>query len=295
VVVERYDVRGTRLAHLERAVRTPIDGQHLGEVIVDAVQAALSDASGAVLSCALSVAGPVDQRTGRLLHLPNSPFLLDELAPRELLDDVLPAGLTTDNDVNWAALAEHHEGAAQDLRQFFYCYLGPGIGGAGMINGAIVAGHRGLAGELAHVRTTGPGGRSLRLVECFAAWGLLQPNTDAIEVPRVMEMLVGATAVDRRRREAVVAAVAGALASVTAVLNPQAILVGGPWGLVDGVAERLGEHLHEVAPIDAEVRSAGLAEHAPLIGARLHAVRVARASLFDGLQTNSSPLSAPIG
>ena len=82
-----------------------------------------------MLGSALSVAGPVDKATGRLVHLPNAPFLTDELDARALLGDRLP-GLQIDNDVNWEALAEARTGHATDLDEFFYCHLGHGLGGA---------------------------------------------------------------------------------------------------------------------------------------------------------------------
>ncbi len=198
MVVETCDLRGTVAARLEREVPHPARSAELGPILVDTVSAALADAQGPVLGWALSVAGPVDQATGRLVQLPNSPFLLDELNPRQLVGGLAGTELLVDNDVNWAAVAEHHEGSARDLDHFVYCYLGPGLGAALVSGGEVLHGHRGLAGELAHVLTVGPGGRALRLVECFGAWGLLQPESDAIDVPRLTELLQGGYAEDRR-------------------------------------------------------------------------------------------------
>jgi predicted NBD/HSP70 family sugar kinase len=280
MVVETCDLRGTVSARLERDVPHPARSAELGPILVDTVSTALAAAPGPVLGWALSVAGPVDQATGRLVQLPNSPFLLDELNPRQLVGGLTAGELLVDNDVNWAALAEHHEGSARDLDHFAYCYLGPGLGAALVSDGDVLHGHRGLAGELAHVLTVGPGGRALRLLECFAAWGLQQPGSDAIDVPRLAAVLEGVSAEHHRVREEVVGAVAGALCSLTALVNPAGIVVGGPWSAAGDFTARVADRVHSQAAVGTVVRPALLDGGAPLAGARIQAVRTARRSLL---------------
>ena len=183
-----------------------------------------------MLATTISAADPVDQLTGRLVELPHSPFLTGELAPAEVLADLLPEPPTVDNDVNWAAVAEHRLGVATDLSEFVYCYLGAGLGLGLVSGGRVLHGHRGLAGELAHVPTSGPGGRTLRLVQCFAEWGLQRPGTAAIDVPALTRLLDGDGEADRGRRDEIVQAVGMALSGVAALLNPQVLVLGGPWG-----------------------------------------------------------------
>ncbi len=279
VVVERFDVTGRRVARVEDTVEVPTDAGRVGPVLVRAVRAALPEASVPVRSVVVSVAGPVDQASGRLVALPDSPFLLGELRPRELLAPLLPVVPAVDNDVNWAALAEHHEGGARNLDEFFYAYLGPGVGGASFTRGAVRHGAGGLAGELAHVITTGPDGRALRLVACLDAWGLLAPGSPAVDVARVRTVLEGATGADRKLRSALVAAVAGALASVTALLNPRAVVVGGTWGQVEGFVESVTVELRATAAVPTAVRGATLGPTGPLVGARIAAVRTLQGSL----------------
>ena len=50
-------------------------------VLGEADRRGAADAPGPVLAATLSVAGPVDRATGRLVQLPYSPFLVDELDP----------------------------------------------------------------------------------------------------------------------------------------------------------------------------------------------------------------------
>ena len=55
-----------------------------------------------------------------------------------------------DTDVNAAALGEKRWGAAQDVHDFVYITIGTGIGGGGMINGALM--HGLLHPEMGHIR-----------------------------------------------------------------------------------------------------------------------------------------------
>ncbi|MCW2812461.1 MAG: Sugar kinase of the family, may containing an N-terminal domain [Friedmanniella sp.] len=279
VVVETSDVRGTVLSRVERPVEAPIDAARLGPVLVEAVRTARSETGGEVGGWALSVAGPVDQDSGRLVRLPHSPFLLDELDPRALVGDLVPVELRVDNDVNWAALAEHHDGNARDLDDLVFCYLGAGVGAAVVADGAVVHGRRGLAGELAHVLTVGPGGRSLPLTPSLAAYGLLRPGSPALDVDRLRHLLGG----PGELAEEVVTAVAGALGSVAALLNPAGIVIGGPWGTTPGLLERLTRRFDDLTAVPTELRTASLGAAGPLTGARIQALRTARESLSDGL------------
>ena len=64
------------------------------------------------------------------MHLPHSPFLVDELDARPLLEPLVGVRIDVDNDVNWAALAERDAGVVSGLDDFCYLHLGHGLGGA---------------------------------------------------------------------------------------------------------------------------------------------------------------------
>ena len=280
VVVDTFDLEDRPVAHVEEPVAAPVDGNALAPVLLRAVEAALRQTPGAVRSCVVSVAAPVDRRTGRLVPLSYSPFLVGTFDPRRVLGAVAPV-VEVDNDVNWAALAEHRDGSATDLDDFALCYLGEGIGGALVVGGAVVGGARGMAGELARTRTTGPDGRSLRLFECFGALDLLQPGSTAIDVPLVRSVLAGASAADRRRRDQVADAVAGALSSLVALLDPRGLVVGGPWGSAPGLIELVAERIEPVADPGLVLRPAALPDAPYRHGIRLRAVAAARQAVAD--------------
>ncbi len=213
------------------------------------------------------------------MQLPDSPFLVDDLDPVPLLRPVLGLDAVVDNDVDWAALAEREAGSAQGLDDFVYVFLGPGLGGAVVTGGRIAHGGRGLAGEIAHLLTVGARGRSVRLIEAFAELGLRRTDGLALDLDLVRAALDGDTASDRRTRNAILAALAGAIGSIAALLDPAAVLVGGPWSDHPGLVERLPGAVAATTIVPTELRFAGLGPEAPHLGARLAAVREARTVL----------------
>ncbi len=68
----------------------------------------------------------------------------------------LPTVLT--NDANAAAIGEQFFGVAKGMKNFIVITLGTGLGSGIVVNGELVYGHDGFAGELGHV-TVIPGGR----------------------------------------------------------------------------------------------------------------------------------------
>jgi len=90
----------------------------------------------------------------------------------------LPVALT--NDANAAAVGEMTYGAARGMKNFIMITLGTGVGSGIVINGEVVYGHDGFAGELGHVRVVRNNGR---LCGCGRT-GCLEAYCSAIGVAR---------------------------------------------------------------------------------------------------------------
>jgi glucokinase len=69
----------------------------------------------------------------------------------------VPTALT--NDANAAAIGEMTYGAARGMKDFIMITLGTGVGSGIVVNGQLVYGHDGFAGELGHVIMRREGGR----------------------------------------------------------------------------------------------------------------------------------------
>lgn len=88
--------------------------------------------------------------TGNIEFAPNLPW--KGVVPfAKMLNDAfkVPAAIT--NDANAAAVGEMVYGAAKGMKNFVMITLGTGVGSGIVIDGKIVYGHDGFAGELGHV------------------------------------------------------------------------------------------------------------------------------------------------
>ena len=97
--------------------------------------------------------------TGDILYAPNLPWK-GEIHFAQLMTEKfgIPTALT--NDANAAAVGEMTYGAARGMKDFIMITLGTGVGSGIVINGKVVYGHDGFAGELGHVIAVREGGRT---------------------------------------------------------------------------------------------------------------------------------------
>lgn len=76
----------------------------------------------------------------------------------ELFEERFHSPAMLSNDANAAAVGEHLFGCAKDLTDFVTITLGTGLGSGIFVEGKLIVGHNGLAGEYGHVRVV-PNGR----------------------------------------------------------------------------------------------------------------------------------------
>ncbi|MGV8962275.1 MAG: ROK family protein [Candidatus Saccharimonadaceae bacterium] len=98
----------------------------------------------------------------------------------QLLEDKMGIPVALTNDANAAAVGEMTYGAARGMKDFIVITLGTGVGSGVVVNGQLVYGHDGFAGELGHVimrRTNG------RLCGCGRS-GCLEAYSSATGVAR---------------------------------------------------------------------------------------------------------------
>ena len=123
------------------------------------------------LSKLIEAAGGIDKIKGIGVGAPNGNYYTGniEFAPNlpwkgivpfaNLMADKfgVPAALT--NDANAAAVGEMTYGAARGMKNFIMITLGTGVGSGIVIDGKVVYGHDGFAGELGHVTAIRNNGR----------------------------------------------------------------------------------------------------------------------------------------
>ncbi len=189
--------------------------------------------------------------TGEILNAPNLPW-----GPRVPLAEALskafpgiPVAVT--NDANAAALGEMTYGAARGMKDFIMITLGTGVGSGVVVNGQMVYGHDGFAGELGHTivkRNNGRMcgcGRSGCLEAYCSATGVARTAREFLEIREEDSTLRNLPIEDITSKDVYDAAVAGdplaksifdytgkilgeAMADMVAFTSPQAfVLFGG--------------------------------------------------------------------
>ena len=100
----------------------------------------------------------------------------------------LPCRIT--NDANAAAMGEMTYGAAKGMKNFIMITLGTGVGSGIIIDGNVVYGHDGFAGELGH--TTAVRGENARPCNC-GKMGCLEAYASATGVARTAKEILTST------------------------------------------------------------------------------------------------------
>ena len=88
--------------------------------------------------------------TGNIEHAPNLQWK-GVIPVASSFEKELGVKSIVTNDANAAALGEHLYGGAKNYNDFIFITLGTGLGSGIVVNGALVYGHDGFAGELGHV------------------------------------------------------------------------------------------------------------------------------------------------
>nr|WP_240939686.1 ROK family transcriptional regulator [Planosporangium flavigriseum] len=291
IVAECVDAYGDTVSRAEQKIGRPARPQEVAAALRTAVAEARHSAGPTPHLAVVSAADPVHRTTGRMVQLPDSPFLLGELDPVEILAAHVDGPVTVDNDVNWAAQAERNNAGATTLTDFAYVFLGEGLGCAIVSDGEVRRGRTGLAGELAHLVTVGPSGQATRLIEVFGELGLRQSDSTAIDVDR---LLAAATGTDPRAlatRHALGQAVSGILAALGALADPEVVIVGGPWGSHPAILDTIAAAATQL-PRHVPVRAAELMVEPSLTGARSDALNRLRAVIVAAAIGYSPPTPA---
>lgn len=252
-----------------RKVATPGSGV---AAVVDAIVEAVESIGGAAAVDAVGIGAPgvVDVASGTVVRAPNLPGFEHPVPLGTLVGERL-GGLpvVVDNDVNAATLAEHRLGAGRGASDLLAAFVGTGVGGGLVLDGALRRGGNGLAGELGHVvvheggRRCGCGQRGH--LEAYAGRAAMEAEARARHAAGAATALVERAGAKRMKSgvwaEAVavgdavalallddaVEALGAALASAAHLVDLELVVVGG------GLAEKLGESF--VGRIEQAARS----------------------------------------
>ena len=133
--------------------------------------------------------------TGTIENAPNLRWGRTRVEFAKLLTEAIGLPVALTNDANAAAVGEMTYGAARGMKNFIMITLGTGVGSGIVINGEVVYGHDGFAGELGHtiaVRTNGRAcgcGRSGCLEAYCSAMGVARTAREWLELSNEPSLL----------------------------------------------------------------------------------------------------------
>ncbi len=253
------DIGGTKIA----GALVDIDGNIVAEskvptpaqdpdALVDAVVALVTELSlgREVLGVGVAAAGFIDADQANIIYAPNLSWRNEPFKAK--LQAKLPLPVIIENDANAAAWAEFRYGAGKGFQHMVMLTIGTGVGGAVIVNGQMLRGGFGIAGELGHLRVV-PNGKLCGCGQhgCLESYGSGTALLKAAKELASSDLEIGSRL---RELEAQAGELTGAqvytailekdpgalqiltelgtwlgeaIGSLTAVLDPQVVVIGG--------------------------------------------------------------------
>jgi glucokinase len=150
IVVGLVDEAG-HILEKARSKTLPERGPQVVAVEIAALCRHVMDAGGveSIRGVGVGTPGSVDREQGLVVHAYNLGF--DHVPLRSMLEIALPGiPIKLENDANAAALGEARCGGSKDYASNVLVTLGTGIGGGVVIDGRLLTGRNGAAGEIGH-------------------------------------------------------------------------------------------------------------------------------------------------
>jgi len=237
-------------------VRAPSPKDYTASIDAVAAVVAETEHQAGAVARGIGVGGPgsVSPRSG-LLRNANSTQLNGQPFPADLAR-VLQRPVRYANDANCLALSEAIDGAGTDGRVVFAAILGTGVGAGLAIEGKLVEGRNGFAGEWGHTPLPWPRGDEHPGPPCWCGRrGCLELWISGPALARDAGQPAEAMVGDLRRGDVraqgvfdrYVERLARGLAVVCDVLDPDIIVLGGGLSNIDEIYARLpraiGQHV----------------------------------------------------
>ncbi|GLZ76016.1 transcriptional regulator [Actinorhabdospora filicis] len=277
------DLTGRHVATARRVISegTPLP-RTIRQTTMDAARrAGLS--LGDLHNLVIGAPGLIDPATGDLEY-PGLPVI-----PLPELTDLIGVPVVIENEVNLAAIAELHTGAARGHTDFVLMWIDRGIGGGVVLDGRLRRGASGGAGELGKLRlvtdaTARPGECGVPDLICAAAVRDLAAR-HGVPGDRPGEILDAALASGGEAFLGELAdGVALSAAAAVCVIDPGLVVLAGETGRHGGtaLAERVETRLNAMTPVTTRVVATELSDNPILAGAVRTALEVAHQKVFGG-------------
>jgi predicted NBD/HSP70 family sugar kinase len=242
-----------------------------------------------VVGAGIGIPGPVDHARGKA----GSPTILPgwvDLRIATEMTERLGVPVQIENDATLGALAELTWGAGKDSSNFAYIKAATGIGAGIVIDGRLLRGATGTAGEIGHttldeagalcycgnrgcLETVASGPAILRLVGPVGG--------ENLTLARLVELALNGDVRCRRAISDAGREIGVAVAGLCNLINPERVILGGLLSkagevLLQPLRESLQRHAIQAAADIVDVRPAVFVERAELLGALALALQSTR-------------------
>lgn len=181
------DTRGQVIATTSIKTKQYIEFPDFIDAIAQSLRQLMNQVGGSQLITGIGIGAPnANYYSGNIEFAPNLPWK-GVLPLAESLYNALGIPVAVTNDANAAAIGEMTYGAARGMRDFIEITLGTGVGSGIVVNGELIYGHDGFAGELGHTRIYHHGGRKCGCgmtdhLECYcSATGVARTAREFLE------------------------------------------------------------------------------------------------------------------
>ncbi len=234
--------------------------------LVDAIVRAVSQVPETPGPIAVATAGVV--RDGRLRALNETFDIPDWRSFQAPLQQALGRPVVLLNDAQAATWGEFRHGAAKGASSVVYLTISTGMGGGVVADGRLLQGHQGLAGSIGLIRLDPGDPASPTLESKVSGAGLsdrvseiLQSVTSSEQVLESRDPAVRSIVAEMARL------VAGSIANLAAIIDPEIVVIGGGVGLAPGVVDMIRDAMERYPPLyRPAVSSAALGHDAGLVG-----------------------------
>lgn len=271
ILVSAWSQSGITEHRVELADRANTD---LVDFVLHAIDRCIGDKE--LKALVIGVPGVVDQDRGSLDIAPNLPGW-ENIHIAETFSTQLQVPVEVENDVNLAAYGEFMWRSNRDI---VFVAIGTGIGGGIVIDGEIVHGKTGGAGEVFDIPVPGVDPHQLRPVEDIACGpGLENLYCDIAGRPLSSPEILRRINSDAAAEQAVDVfgrSVAILLSAIHGILEPDLVVIGGGLGVQDEILRSIDAHLQAFKRRSVRVEPSLLENRASTLGALARAAQLTK-------------------
>ncbi|MEK5390750.1 ROK family glucokinase [Margalitia sp. FSL K6-0131] len=274
-------------------------GKNILPDIAESIQRKMVELGGTkerLIGIGMGAPGAVDKEKGIIYEAVNLGWPKNYPIVK-LLSDLSGLPVEIDNDANCAALGEMWKGAGNGAKNIACVTLGTGVGGGIIVNGDIVQGVKGAAGEIGHITIIPEGGAPCNcgktgcLETVASATGIVRVAKDtiiqyegesslkdlyiskgSIEAKDVFDCMNQGDTLSASIIEQIMLHLGLVLANIGNVLNPEKIVIGGGVSkagdlLLNPLQKYFNQFAYSAVSASTELAIATLGNDAGILGA----------------------------